>query len=197
MNVTLAVWLAAVIIDARTGWLKGVNRVRSPNRDRRPRGCELDLIVVHGISLPPAEFGGDWIDRFFMNTLPAGGHDYFATIAHLRVSAHVLIRRDGSLTQYVPFKDRAWHAGESLYCGRTACNDFSVGIELEGADDVQYTAVQYAALAELVRALKRTYPSLRTAEIVGHCDIAPGRKTDPGSAFDWNRLKLEIEAEEA
>jgi AmpD protein len=197
MNVTLAVWLTAVIINARTGWLKGVNRIRSPNRDPRPRDCELDLIVLHGISLPPAEFGGAWIDRFFTNTLPTDAHEYFATIAHMRVSAHVLIRRDGSLTQYVPFKDRAWHAGESLYCGRTACNDFSVGIELEGADDVEYETPQYAALVELVRALQRAYPSLRTAEIVGHCDIAPGRKTDPGSAFDWSRLRLELEPQGA
>jgi AmpD protein len=186
-----------VIINARTGWLKGVNRIRSPNRDPRPRDCELDLIVLHGISLPPAEFGGAWIDRFFTNTLPTDAHEYFATIAHMRVSAHVLIRRDGSLTQYVPFKDRAWHAGESLYCGRTACNDFSVGIELEGADDVEYETPQYAALVELVRALQRAYPSLRTAEIVGHRDIAPGRKTDPGSAFDWSRLRLELETQGA
>jgi AmpD protein len=196
MQVTLAVHPRAVIINPRSGWLKGVDRVPSPNRDPRPRGCKPDLIVVHGISLPPAEFGGAWIDRFFTNTLPADAHDYFATIAYMRVSAHVLIRRDGSLTQYVPFKDRAWHAGESLYCGRAACNDFSVGIELEGADDVPYEAAQYRALAALVRALKRAYPSLREAEVVGHSDIAPGRKTDPGPAFDWRRLRRELTAEE-
>jgi len=181
-----------VLIDAKTGWLVNVNRVSSPNRDPRPLNCALDLIVVHGISLPPDEFGGRWIDCFFTNTLPAHGHEYFATIAHMRVSAHVLIRRDGGMTQYVAFTDRAWHAGESQYCGRKACNDFSVGIELEGSDDVPYEQAQYEALIELVHALRSAYPSLRNAAIVGHSDIAPGRKTDPGPAFDWPRLKSRL-----
>jgi AmpD protein len=194
MKSTLAAGQATVIIDVQTGWLSGVKRVPSPNRDARPAGCELGLIVIHGISLPPAEFGGVWIDRFFTNALPADAHEYFATIAHLRVSAHVLIRRDGSLTQYVPFIERAWHAGESQYCGRKACNDFSVGIELEGTDEIPYEPAQYDALVELVRTLKRTYPSLRTAEIVGHSDIAPGRKTDPGPSFDWRRLRRRLTA---
>ncbi|HEY7670851.1 MAG TPA: 1,6-anhydro-N-acetylmuramyl-L-alanine amidase AmpD [Gammaproteobacteria bacterium] len=179
-------------IDPKTGWLVDVNRVPSPNFDPRPRDAALDLIVVHGISLPPDEFGGAWIDRFFTNTLPAQAHEYFATIAHMRVSAHVLIRRDGSPTQYVAFTDRAWHAGESQYCGRRACNDFSVGIELEGSDDIPYEHEQYETLTALVHALRNAYPSLQNAPIVGHSDIAPGRKTDPGPAFDWPRLQSRL-----
>lgn len=182
-----------MIIDAQTGWLAGVRCIPSPNRDARPPHFSLDLIVVHGISLPPQEFGGHWIDLFFTNELPADAHAYFATIRHLRVSAHALVRRDGSVTQYVPFTERAWHAGESCYCGRYACNDFSVGIELEGADDVPYEPAQYETLAALVRALRSAYPSLRSAAIVGHDEIAPGRKTDPGPAFDWPALRRLLE----
>ena len=176
-------------IERRRGWLKGVRRVPSPNCDRRPRGAKLELIVIHCISLPPGRFGGGWIDRLFTNELPADADPYFATIKDLKVSAHVLIDRGGALTQYVPFKHRAWHAGKSEYCGRAACNDFSVGIELEGADDVAYAAEQYARLAELIASLRSRYPTLRDAPIVGHSDIAPGRKTDPGPAFDWDRLR--------
>jgi AmpD protein len=150
---------------------------------------ELDLIVVHGISLPPGRFGEGWIDRLFLNELPAAADPYFATVAEQKVSAHVLVTRDGALTQYVSFNRRAWHAGHSLYCGRSACNDYSVGIELEGTDDLPYAAAQYESLAAVVRALRNGYPSLRNAEIVGHSDIAPGRKTDPGPAFDWNVLR--------
>ena len=178
-----------MIIDPATGWLEGVRRVESPNSDDRPLGLELDLIVVHGISLPPGRFGEGWIDRFFLNELPAAADPYFATIAEQKVSAHVLVARDGALTQYVSFNRRAWHAGRSLYCGRTACNDFSVGIELEGTDESPYEAAQYESLATVVRALRNGYPSLRDAEIVGHSDVAPGRKTDPGPAFDWNVLR--------
>jgi AmpD protein len=177
-----------VIVDPKTGWIRGVRRVVSPNFDDRPVGMDLALIVVHGISLPPAEFGNGWIDRFFCNELPGDAHPYFATICTAAVSAHVLIARDGALTQYVPFHRRAWHAGRSEYRGRTACNDFSVGIELEGTDDLAYEDAQYRALAELVAALRHAYPSLATADIVGHSDIAPGRKTDPGSKFDWAEL---------
>lgn len=176
-------------VDPAHGWVFGVRRVYSPNFDQRPAGCELDLIVVHGISLPPGEFGGRWIDDLFTNTLDSGAHSYFREIHALRVSAHVLIRRDGSLTQYVPFTARAWHAGESAHCGRLACNDYAVGIELEGTDDTPYSAEQYTALGALVAALRRAYPSLRNADIVGHSDIAPGRKTDPGPSFDWDRLE--------
>jgi AmpD protein len=178
-----------VNIDPTTGWLRGVRRVVSPNCDDRPEGLELALIVVHGISLPPGEFGNGWIERFFSNELPADADPYFATICDLEVSAHMLIGRDGALTQFVPFGKRAWHAGRSAYCGRMACNDFSVGIELEGTDDVAYTTAQYRALASLIAALRRAYPSLATAEVVGHSDIAPGRKTDPGPAFDWAKLR--------
>ena len=178
-----------MIVDPETGWLEDVRRVESPNSDERPPDATLDLIVVHGISLPPGRFGEGWIDRFFLNELPAAADPYFATIAEMKVSAHTLIARDGSLTQYVSFNRRAWHAGRSVYCGRSACNDFSVGIELEGTDDLAYEPAQYAALAALVRALRRAYPSLRGADIVGHSDIAPGRKTDPGAVFDWGALQ--------
>jgi len=184
------------MIESDSGWLGDVTRVPSPNCDARPAGVEAALIVVHGISLPPGEFGGPWIDRLFTNCLPADAHEYFAGIETLRVSAHALIRRDGQLIQYVPFTARAWHAGESNWCGRTACNDFSVGIELEGTDDVPYTDAQYAQLAALVRALRHTYASLRDADVVGHEHIAPGRKTDPGPAFDWERFRRLIDASE-
>jgi AmpD protein len=183
-----------VIVDRETGWIVGVRRVESPNHDERPAGVDLGLIVVHGISLPPGEFGNGWIDRLFRNDLPADAHPYFATMHTLVVSSHVLIARDGALTQYVPFDRRAWHAGRSEYCGRSACNDFSVGIELEGTDDLPYASAQYRALAALIVALRRSYPSLREAEVVGHSDIAPGRKTDPGPAFDWNLLERELNA---
>jgi AmpD protein len=186
-----------VIIDETSGWLRGVAHVPSPNCDPRPDGSDVSLIVVHGISLPPGEFGGPWIDRLFTNCLPVDAHDYFAEISHLRVSAHALIRRDGELRQYVPFTARAWHAGESIWCGREVCNDFSIGIELEGVDDVPYTDAQYERLIALVVALRRTYASLQDAAIVGHEHIAPGRKTDPGPAFDWNRLSSALDIQEA
>jgi AmpD protein len=182
----------SVIVDPETGWIVGVRRVLSPNHDERPSGTELGLIVVHGISLPPGEFGNGWIDRLFCNDLPADAHPYFATMHHLTVSAHVLVARDGTLTQYVPFDRRAWHAGKSEHCGRSGCNDFSIGIELEGTDELPYSSSQYRALGKLIAALRRAYPPLRRAEIVGHSDIAPGRKTDPGPAFDWNELEREL-----
>ena len=181
--------IEGLVIDAEPGWIRGVRRVESPNCDARPAGMVPELIVMHGISLPPGEFGGPWIDRLFINTLPPAAHPYFATIADSKVSAHVLVRRDGSLTQYVPFRCRAWHAGDSSYAGRRACNDFSIGIELEGADDMAYEDAQYAAAASLIGALCATYPSLSPQHVTGHSDIAPGRKTDPGIAFDWPRLR--------
>ena len=168
--------------------------VDSPNSDPRPGGLAPELVVVHGISLPPGRFGGPWIEKLFTNALPPHEDPYFATIQHLRVSSHVLISRDGTLTQYVPFDDRAWHAGTSHWRGRDACNDFSIGVELEGADDVPYDDRQYEALADLVAALQRSYPSLAEGWIAGHSDIAPGRKTDPGMAFDWQRLEQAIRA---
>ncbi|HWP95098.1 MAG TPA: 1,6-anhydro-N-acetylmuramyl-L-alanine amidase AmpD [Gammaproteobacteria bacterium] len=176
------------------GWILGVRRVPSPNWDARPSPGDIDLLVVHGISLPPGEFGGPWIDDFFTNRLDPGAHPYFRTIAELRVSAHLLIRRDGALTQYVPFTARAWHAGESCFGGRTRCNDFSIGIELEGTDELPYTAAQYGRLAEVSRALMRYYPGIVPERIVGHSDIAPGRKTDPGPAFDWRRFRAALGA---
>ena len=181
-----------MIVDPVTGWIEDVCRVVSPNYDERPAGAGLDLIVVHGISLPPGEFGNGWINRLFCNDLPADAHPFFATICDSTVSAHVLIARDGTLTQYVPFGRRAWHAGRSEYCGRTSCNDFSVGIELEGTDDLEYSHEQYRVLAELIAALRRAYPSLAGADVVGHSDIAPGRKTDPGPKFDWAELRRRL-----
>lgn len=169
-----------------------MRRLSSPNCDLRPPGCHPELIVIHGISLPPGRYGGLWIDRLFTNTLPAEADPYFATIQSLRVSSHVLIARDGVLTQYVPFGMRAWHAGASNWCGREACNDFSIGIELEGTDDELYDDRQYLVLAALIAALQRAYPMLASGAIAGHSDIAPGRKTDPGPAFDWGRLEREL-----
>ena len=176
------------------GLLSGVRAALSPNCDSRPANLVPELVVVHGISLPPGSYGGPWIERLFMNTLPAGEHPYFETIQHLRVSSHVLIARDGSLTQYVPFGMRAWHAGTSYWRGRGGCNDFSIGVELEGSDDEPYDDRQYETLAGIVAALQRTYPSLAEGWIAGHSDIAPGRKTDPGPHFDWSRLEREIRA---
>ena len=179
---------AALSVDRATGLLQGVRQVLCPHRDDRPAGCEPSLIVVHGISLPPGEFGGPWIDRLFCGDLPPAEHPYFAEIAGRRVSAHVLIRRDGTPVQYVPFQARAWHAGASRLEGRDACNDFSVGIELEGTDELPYEEAQYETLAAVIEALRESQDSLRDAPVVGHSDIAPGRKTDPGPAFDWQRL---------
>ncbi len=169
-------------------------QVPSPNFDERPAGCAIGLIVIHGISLPPGEYGGPCIDRFFTNCLDPDEHDYFSEIAHLQVSSHLLIRRDGELVQYVPFSKRAWHAGESCYEGRPACNDFSIGIELEGEDSVPYTVLQYERLAEVIHELIAVYPGLSAERIAGHCDIAAHRKTDPGAAFDWQRLHARLAA---
>jgi N-acetyl-anhydromuramoyl-L-alanine amidase len=180
---------AALRIDVGTGLLLAARQVLSAHWDARPAGVVPELIVVHGISLPEGVFGGPWIDQLFCGNLPASAHPGFGEIAALRVSAHAVIRRDGAVTQYVPFGARAWHAGRSRYEGREACNDFSVGIELEGADTVPYEDAQYQALGQLIGALCATYPSLSPRRVVGHSDIAPGRKTDPGAAFDWPRLR--------
>jgi N-acetyl-anhydromuramoyl-L-alanine amidase len=180
---------ADVVVDPATGLLLGVRQVLSPHCDVRPAGIVPDLIVIHGISLPPGDFGGPWIERLFCGNLPADVHPYFAPIAAARVSAHVLVRRDGTLVQFVPFAARAWHAGVSEYRGRAACNDFSVGIELEGVDDVAYEDAQYVALTALLVALLRCYPALDRDRVVGHSDIAAGRKTDPGLSFDWQRVR--------
>ena len=175
-------------IDLDKGLLEEARFVASPNYDDRPEKEHISLIVVHGISLPPAEFGGCWIDDFFTNCLNPDAHEYFREIHNVRVSSHLLIRRDGEIVQYVPFDKRAWHAGKSSFDGRECCNDFSVGIELEGTDDIPYEDIQYKRLAEVISVLKETYPDISNERIVGHSDIAPGRKTDPGPAFDWQKL---------
>lgn len=180
---------AGLRVEAASGRLLGARQVESPNCDERPPGQAPELIVVHGISLPPGEYGGPWIDALFTNQLPVDAHAYFATLDGLRVSAHLLVRRDGSVVQYVPFDRRAWHAGASQWHGRERCNDFSIGIELEGTDAGGYERAQYAALARIVAALCLAYPSLSPERVVGHSDVAPGRKTDPGIAFDWPLLR--------
>lgn len=170
------------------GWCQQARRVPSPHHNERAAPDDISLLVVHGISLPPGEFGGPFIDDLFMGRLDPDAHPYFASIHQLRVSAHCLIRRDGELVQYVPFGARAWHAGVSSWQGREACNDFSIGIELEGTDDTSYTDAQYFVLAGLTRAILVRYPAIGSENIVGHSDIAPGRKTDPGECFQWDRL---------
>jgi N-acetyl-anhydromuramoyl-L-alanine amidase len=168
------------------GWLPGARIVPSPNHDDRPAGESIRLLVVHAISLPPGEFGGDGVEQLFTNRLDPDVHPYYREIHALRVSAHFFIRRDGRLIQFVPTVCRAWHAGASTWRGRERCNDFSLGIELEGCDDQAFTHIQYVRLARLIRSLRRTYV---IEDIVGHADISPGRKTDPGPCFDWNRLR--------
>jgi AmpD protein len=167
------------------GWLAGARRIASPNFDERPPESPVSLIVLHAISLPPAQFGGDAIVRLFTNSLDPTAHPYFAEIATLRVSAHFLIRRDGALLQFVSCQHRAWHAGASCFGGRQRCNDFSIGIELEGCDELPFTEAQYAQLQPLIDELCACYPG---SALAGHCDIAPGRKTDPGPLFDWLRI---------
>ncbi len=164
------------------GWIDGVRRVPSPNNDERPADAEPTLLVLHGISLPPGEFGGDCIERLFTNRLDPQAHPYFATLAGVQVSAHFLIRRTGGIVQFVPVTRRAWHAGPSSWRGRSRCNDFSVGVELEGADDAPYDERQYTSLAALALALADALP---IGACAAHSEIAPGRKSDPGPAFDW------------
>ena len=185
---------AVLTVDVGRGTLSGARWLPSPNQDARPPGATIDLVVVHGISLPPGEFGGDWVEQLFTNTLPSGAHPFFAGVAALRVSSHLYIRRDAALVQFVPFHARAWHAGASSWRYRSACNDYSVGIELEGSDDIAYAAPQYARLAAVLVALGRAYPSLAPGAVAGHSDVAPSRKSDPGPAFDWGLLRVRIEA---
>ncbi len=171
------------------GWLSGVRKVLSPNQEARPSTASVSLIVVHAISLPPDRFGGDWVEQFFVNRLDAAAHPYFAEIAELRVSAHFYIRRSGRPVQFVGCDKRAWHAGKSSWQGVEDCNDYSVGIELEGCDGQPFTPEQYATLRQLIDALRWRYP---IQAVVGHCHIAPGRKTDPGPCFDWPGLAVEF-----
>lgn len=174
------------LIDA-AGWLQTARRILSPNRSPRPGRGDISLLVLHNISLPPGCFGGEHVEQLFCNKLNPDEHPYFAEIAALEVSAHLFIDRQGQVTQFVPFTEKAWHAGESNFAGRDNCNDYSIGIELEGTDYTAYTDAQYQVLAEVTRQLTVVYPSLNRQRIVGHCDVAPGRKTDPGASFDWPR----------
>ena len=175
-------------LDNNQSWLEGVRHCPSPHYDERLEGMAIELLVIHCISLPPGQFGGPFIDQLFTHTLDKNAHPVFAEIADLRVSSHLLIRRTGEIVQYVPFLKRAWHAGLSNFQGRERCNDFSIGIELEGIDDVPYTDEQYEQLGQVVKILQQAWPNLTPERIVGHSDIAPERKTDPGPAFDWPRL---------
>lgn len=173
------------LVIGADGWLDAARRVPSPNHDERPAACAIDMVVMHNISLPPGEFGGTDIERLFTNTLNPDAHPFYAGIRDLRVSAHFLLRRDGELVQFVSCNARAWHAGVSRWQGRERCNDFSIGIELEGSDYTPYAEQQYAGMQALLDALRARYP---IAHVVGHNDIAPQRKTDPGPYFDWKRV---------
>jgi len=175
-------------IDAATGLIEPARQCPSPNQDVRPDAARPELLIVHGISLPPGEYGGPQVEQLFTNTLDWDSHPYFGEIRGMQVSSHLLVKRDGELIQFVPFTRRAWHAGESCFRGRSCCNDYSIGIELEGEDDVPYEDIQYEVLIEVSRALMQAYPEMSAREIAAHSDIAPGRKTDPGPAFDWLRL---------
>jgi len=177
------------------GWLQQATHTKSPNYNERPVNGVIDLLVIHNISLPPNQFGSPYIEQFFRNCLQFSDHPYFETLRDVEVSAHFLIKRSGEIVQFVSCLDRAWHAGQSVFCGRENCNDFSLGIELEGSDDVPYEDRQYQALSELTRALQIAYPGLVKERIVGHSDIAPGRKTDPGPSFDWPRYLRELDPE--
>lgn len=176
------------MIDLKTGLLACAAYKPSLHCDERPDNL-IDMIVVHGISLPPGQFGTNDVENFFCAKLDMQSHPVYPSIAHLRVSAHLFIKRTGEVIQFVPFHQRAWHAGESSFAGKTRCNDFSIGIELEGTDEVPYETKQYQVLATVIRDLMQAYPAITQDRIVGHVDIAPGRKTDPGPAFDWGYLK--------
>jgi AmpD protein len=169
-------------------WLEGVMRVESPHFDSRNDDTDISLLVVHNISLPPGQFGGPYIEQLFMGTLNPNEHPFFAQIHQYRVSAHCLIRRDGQVIQFVPFNARAWHAGVSQFAGRERCNDYSIGIEMEGTDFIGYTEEQYRSLSALTLSLMHRYPQITPQRVTGHQYIAPGRKTDPGLSFDWSKL---------
>jgi AmpD protein len=174
------------LIDA-AGWASAARRIDSPNCDERPVGGDISLLVIHNISLPPGEFGGPGVEQLFTNQLDPAAHPYYATIHSLHVSSHFFIRRDGELIQFVPCRQRAWHAGASSWRGRERCNDFSIGVELEGSDEQPFADAQYDQLNGLIQSLHAAYPSL--TDVAGHSDIAPGRKTDPGPYFDWSRVQ--------
>lgn len=179
-------------IDSEQGLISCSTYVPSPNWNERPTGTTISLLVIHGISLPPGQFGGQWVHALFRNELPFDGHPYFKEIADLKVSSHLYINREGQIWQFVPFHKRAWHAGPSCFDNRENCNDFSVGIELEGTDDIPYTSQQYDTLVNVTLALLKNYPEITLDRIVGHSDIAPDRKTDPGLSFDWQKYKQAV-----
>ena len=174
-------------IDTTSGLIQGASYVASPNCDARPEGAPIDILVIHSISLPPGRFGGRGIEQLFCNALNPDDHPYYREIQNLKVSTHILIRRNGQLVQFVPLHQRAWHAGLSYCEGRSRINDFSIGVELEGADDLPFEEAQYESLTKLTRVLRQAYPAITPERIYGHTDIAPGRKTDPGPTFDWKR----------
>ena len=179
-------------LDLTSGWCDDVRHCPSPNFNERPSG-EISLLVIHNISLPPGQFATGKVQAFFQNRLDATEHPYFQGIRDLRVSAHFLIERDGCITQFVSCLDRAWHAGISSFAGRDTCNDFSLGIELEGTDDLPFTDAQYDALITLTHVLQTAYPAITLCRICGHSDVAPGRKTDPGPYFDWSRYRSALQ----
>jgi AmpD protein len=181
-------------LSTDTGLLDQARYIASPNCDERPDPDDIDALVIHAISLPPDEFGGDYIEHLFTNCLDPAAHPYFEEICGLNVSAHFLIRRDGALIQFVPTHLRAWHAGRSELNGREELNDFSVGIELEGCDTMAFDDNQYQVLSQLVNAIRETYPAITGSRIVGHSDVAPGRKTDPGPCFDWSRFRRMLDS---
>lgn len=172
----------------RNGQMENVKHIASPNFNQRPAETEIRLVVIHNISLPPSQFGGGYIQKFFQNQLNHDLHPYFKTIQGMEVSAHVLILRTGEVIQFVNFDDRAWHAGRSSYLGQNECNDYSIGIELEGSDDLPFEDIQYEMLADVVLAIEQAYPKTKQ-HLAGHSDIAPGRKTDPGMYFNWQNLR--------
>jgi AmpD protein len=180
------------IINIKDNLIEGVTFHSSPNFDSRPKDTDISLIVIHSISLPPGKYGGNEIKDFFLNELDTSNHEYFESIKNLKVSSHILIKRTGEILQFVPFNKRAWHAGISSYLGKENCNDYSIGIELEGTDDSEFTDEQYNSLKNLTSSLIRSYPNLSEDRLVGHSDIAPGRKSDPGIFFDWKRLIVDV-----
>ncbi|MEP5764404.1 MAG: 1,6-anhydro-N-acetylmuramyl-L-alanine amidase AmpD [Halieaceae bacterium] len=180
-------------MNIEQGWLQDARRCLSANADARPDAADISLLVIHNISLPPGQFGSGCVQQFFCNELDCDSHPYFEQLRELKVSSHLLIERDGGVTQFVPFEQRAWHAGLSCFEAREACNDYSIGIELEGTDTEAYTGEQYTSLAAVTRVLMGTYPAITIDRITGHSDIAPGRKTDPGPAFDWSHYRRTIE----
>jgi AmpD protein len=177
-----------VELELPVGLLKSAKYLPSNHCDDRPENQLIDMIVIHNISLPPGEFGTGSVEKFFCDQLDVSQHPFFSTIHHLKVAAHLFINREGAVTQFVPFSKRAWHAGQSIFQGRERCNDFSIGIELEGTDHIPFEEKQYVTLSQIIRLLMKIYPAITRERIVGHSDIAPQRKTDPGPAFDWNFL---------